>query len=112
MANGVGTKNNDSLGEQVARRLAASACRAGWGWSLLNLAWSAAMAHRLAREMVRFFNVPLNESSITYLVEHYGASEEYLHNLAAKEQEEPILASTALEENIHELSGWQQLIKR
>jgi hypothetical protein len=34
-------KNQDSLGEQIARQLAISAHRTGWRWNLLSLAWSA-----------------------------------------------------------------------
>lgn len=91
-----------------------AATKLAWGHMMVQEVQEtrAATVHRLAKEMIRFFNVPLSKPSIKYLVEHYGASEEHLQNLAMQESEEPILASIELTENIHELPNWQQLMKR
>jgi len=70
-----------------------------------------ATIHRLARELVRFLNVPLHESSIAYLVEHYGASEEYLRTLIGQEENTKTLASAQLKQTIYTLPSWKDFSK-
>lgn len=67
------------------------------------------IAHRLAKSLVHFFNVPLGDSTISYLVDTYGASREHLEQLQAEKSDALYIVSDDLRRDLIVLPKWAEL---
>lgn len=86
--------------------------KVGWGRLVVEEIQETQMetAHRLAQELIDYFNLPLAETSIQYLIEHYGASEEYLRKLTQRKSREETSVSGSLKKELLNMPNWQALI--
>jgi hypothetical protein len=67
------------------------------------------IAHRLAQSLVRFFNVPLGEATMEYLVDTYGASREFLEGLQIADKGYIHTATDALRHDLLIMPKWAEL---
>ena len=65
-------------------------------------------SHRVARNLVRLYRVPLKRSMIERMVEHFGADEEYLTSLSEEAQTDKSVAE-AMPTEPYSLPEWSQL---
>lgn len=89
----------------------ASATKIYWGRLIVQeLQYSRTqIAHRLAGQLVHFYNLPLGEGIIDYLVGHYDASRDYLESLPPPRQHPGTTAADTLRSAILEFPEWQRL---
>jgi len=92
----------------------AAQTKIGWGHVMVEVVQHdrIQIAHRLADALVRYLNISLGETIMDYLVEHYGASREYLEQLQREDGSKITMASDRLQKEVLQLPSWGSLTKQ